>query len=75
MPKYNGIIFDFNGVLWWDTQLQEDSWIEFARTLRGTPFSKAEMDAHMHGIPNSQVLEFLTGRKLDSAEVAECIQQ
>jgi HAD superfamily hydrolase (TIGR01549 family) len=69
MQRFNGIIFDFNGVLWWDTALQEQSWQAYARQLRGAPFTKDEMDRHMHGRPNKEVLEYLTGRHLDVDEV------
>lgn len=33
-----GVIFDFNGVLLWDTRLQEEVWAQFAPT-RPTPAS------------------------------------
>lgn len=75
MQRFNGIIFDFNGVLWWDTALQEQSWQAYARQLRGAPFTKAEMDKHMHGRPNNEVLEYLTGRHLDADEVSRMTEE
>lgn len=65
-----GVIFDFNGVLLWDAQLQEEAWAQFARTLRPEPFGLEEMRVHMHGRPNRSVLEHLTGRTLTQEEVA-----
>ena len=37
-----GIIFDFNGTLYWDSQLHYDAWIEYSKILRGTSFTKEE---------------------------------
>lgn len=68
---FHGVIFDFNGVLLWDSHLQEAAWARFARTLRSAPFTPAEMRVHMHGRPNRYVLEYLTGTVLRQEEIAE----
>ena len=39
MAQYKGIIFDFNGTLYWDSPKHKEAWVEFSRRLRGTPFS------------------------------------
>lgn len=67
---FQGVIFDFNGVLLWDTHLQEAAWARFAQTLRATTFSPEEMLVHMHGRTNRYVLEYLTQQRLASEEVA-----
>jgi len=71
---YKGMIFDFNGVLWWDTALQEQAWKVYSAKLRGTPFSDEEMSIHVHGRINKYTLEFLTGRSLESQELHNLIQ-
>lgn len=71
MSRFQGIIFDFNGVLWWDSPLQERSWREFSATVRGTPFSDEEIAIHVHGRNNRHTLEYLTGRALSAGEVAQ----
>ena len=43
IEQYVGLIFDFNGVLWWDNALQESSWRDWSAELRGTPLSDEEM--------------------------------
>ena len=58
-----GIIFDFNGTLFWDSQLHYDAWEEFSKILRGTPFSKEEMRDRMFGHTNSDIIEYAIGRK------------
>jgi beta-phosphoglucomutase-like phosphatase (HAD superfamily) len=72
---YHGIIFDFNGVLWWDRHLQEAAWSRYARQLRGDPFTAAEMAEQMHGRANGAVLQYLAGRALSPAEVARMTQE
>ena len=41
--KYKGIIFDFNGVLLWDSHLHEKAWGDFSKILRGHPLSSEEI--------------------------------
>lgn len=63
------IIFDFNGVLLWDTAIHEQVWKEFAASLRSAPLSEAEIAEHMHGRTNQHLLEYLLGRTLDASEI------
>ncbi len=62
--KYKGLIFDFNGVLWWDTEIQELAWQETAKNLRGQEFSREELKEHLHGRNNKYTLEYLLGKKI-----------
>jgi beta-phosphoglucomutase-like phosphatase (HAD superfamily) len=64
-----GVIFDFNGVLWWDGHLQDRAWGEFSARLRGVPLSPEEMAVHVHGRSNRHTLEYLLGRRLDEGEL------
>lgn len=73
--KLEGIIFDFNGVLWWDTHLQEIAWKRFSETIRGTPLSSEEIRTHVHGRNNRYTFEYLTGRSINGGELAQMIQQ
>lgn len=66
---YHALIFDFNGVLLWDTLLHEQVWKDFAARLRGTPLSDEEIAVHMHGRTNQHLLEYLLGRELGAAEI------
>lgn len=72
---YQGIIFDFNGVLLWDTVLQEQSWKEFSAWLRGYPLTDDEMRDHMHGRSNRDVQEYLTGKTLSPETVDELTER
>ena len=70
-----GIIFDFNGVLWWDHQLQEESWNEFAIALRGHPLSELEMTSQVHGRSNRNTISYLVGYKPNEQEMLDLINQ
>ena len=65
-----GIIFDFNGTLYWDSKLHYDAWREFSKFLRGTAFSDEEMRDKMFGHTNEDIIEYAIGKK-PSAEMVE----
>lgn len=58
-----GIIFDFNGTLYWDSQLHYDAWIEFSKKIRGYSFTKEEMRDKMFGHTNADIIEYAIGKK------------
>jgi beta-phosphoglucomutase-like phosphatase (HAD superfamily) len=72
--KYQGIIFDFNGVLFFDADFQAQSWQGIATELRGYEMTADELDTHMHGRPNSYVMSYLAGRTIVGRELADLIQ-
>ena len=73
--KFEGLIFDFNGVLLWDTHLQEVAWMQFSAEIRGTPFSYKETIVHVHGRNNQHTLEYLTGKPVVDDELERLTQQ
>jgi HAD superfamily hydrolase (TIGR01509 family) len=66
---FRGLIFDFNGVLWWDSHLQRAAWTAFAAQVRGSSLSDEELELHVHGRPNAYTLAYLLGRELAQDEV------
>ena len=72
--KFRGIIFDFNGVLFWDADLQIQSWQTVARQLRGYEMSQHELLHEMHGRQNGSVLGYLAGRAVVGPELKELVQ-
>lgn len=58
-----GIIFDFNGTLYWDSQLHYDAWREYSKILRGKEFSDEEMREKMFGHTNEDIIEYAIGKK------------
>ncbi len=65
-----GIIFDFNGTLFWDSQLHYDAWRMFSEKLRGYPFTDDEMRKYMFGRTNKDIITYCTG-KVPSDDVVE----
>lgn len=60
---YKGIIFDFNGTLFWDSELHMDAWRDYSKQLRGRPFSDDEMLKYMFGRTNEDIIAYATGKK------------
>jgi beta-phosphoglucomutase-like phosphatase (HAD superfamily) len=69
--SFKGIIFDFNGVLWWDGHLQEQAWRQFSTEIRGWPLSEEEYAVHVHGRNNQHTLEYLAGRSVHGGELEQ----
>ena len=61
--KYKGIIFDFNGTLLFDSEKHLEAWREYSRQLRGTAFTNEEMQAHMFGRTNEDIIAYAIGKK------------
>ncbi len=70
MDKYKGIIFDFNGTLFFDSEMHLEAWREFSAKLRGTPFSDEEMRHHMFGRTNHDIIKYAIGKE-PSPELVE----
>lgn len=66
MKDYKGIIFDFNGTLFFDSKMHYDAWKEFSAKLRGTPFSDKEMREHMFGRTNKDIIAYAIGKTPDN---------
>ncbi len=66
----NGIVFDFNGTLVFDTQAHEAAWHTLIPELRGSRFSEDELKAHVHGRTNREIFSYVLGRPLSEEEAA-----
>ena len=73
--QFHGIVFDFNGVLFFDADLQVKSWQVMALELRGREMTDDELARQMHGRPNAYVLRYLAGRELTGPELAGLIER
>lgn len=56
-------IFDFNGTLFFDSEMHLEAWREFSAKLRGTPFSDEEMRHHMFGRTNKDIIAYAIGHE------------
>jgi len=65
----SAVIFDFNGVLFWDTPLHEEAWRRIATHLRGFPLSNDEMMHHVHGRVNQDIFGYVLDRPISNGEL------
>ncbi len=65
--KNGGVIFDFNGTLFWDSEYLEISWNKYLETNNFT-LTKAEKNEYILGRNVKDTLEFLLKRKLSDEE-------
>ena len=72
MNKYKGIIFDFNGTLFLDSEKHMEGWRVFSKKLRGTAFTDEEMRDHMFGRTNEDIIAYAIGKKPDRELVEKC---
>ena len=63
MTLYKGIIFDFNGTLYWDSAKHKQAWREYSKKLRGTPFTDEEMIKYMFGRTNEQIISYAISKQ------------
>lgn len=66
-----GIIFDFNGTLFRDSQLHSEAWRRMALKLRGSELTDDELTQHIHGRINPAIIQYITGQTLDDQTVLE----
>lgn len=71
---YKGIIFDFNGTLFWDSEKHLEAWREFSKRLRPYPFTDEEMRDYMFGRTNEDIIAYLIGKK-PSKEMVDTLGQ
>ncbi len=63
MSNFKGIIFDFNGTLFFDSEKHLRAWRNFSKKLRGVPFSDEEMREHMFGRTNKDIISYAIGKE------------
>jgi beta-phosphoglucomutase-like phosphatase (HAD superfamily) len=71
--KFSGVIFDLNGVLFWDSQFHEQAWQQSASTLRGRPLLKDEFLETVHGRSNASIFSYLLGHPVSGVELQKLI--
>lgn len=70
-----GIIFDFNGTLFFDSQLHYEAWRIFSKKLRGKEFTDEEMRQNMFGRTNADIIEYAIGKKPDPTLVEQLAKE
>jgi beta-phosphoglucomutase len=71
---YKGVIFDFNGTLFWDTKLHNHAWDIFLEKHR-ILISDHEKNLRIHGKNNQDILKSLFNDSLSSDAIAVYIHE
>lgn len=69
-----GLIFDFNGTLFRDSDKHEQAWIDFAKKISNKDLSESDVIEHIHGRNNYETITYLLGQDIGrtkSEELAE----
>ena len=72
--KIQGVIFDFNGTLFWDTAYQNNSWEKFLE-IHNVILSPEEFKEYVHGRNGKDTLEYIFKRKISQAEANIMIEE
>ena len=67
--KYKGIIFDFNGTLFFDSKKHLEAWREFSHRLRWTAFTDDEMRKYMFGRTNEDIIAYAIQKRPTKEQV------
>ena len=67
--RYSGVIFDFNGTMFFDTEKNEAAWQAFAGQYCQRRITDDEFRQQAHGRTNQALLEYLFQRRFSPAEV------
>ena len=70
-----GVIFDFNGVLFWDNPLHEEAWRQYSARLRGHPLDDREMAEQVHGRVNRDIFAYVLGAPPADDHLARLIEE
>ena len=67
--RYSGMIFDFNGTLFWDSDKHERAWKTLSKNLRGSEFTDEELKKYVHGRTNKSIVEYVLGKTMDDESI------
>lgn len=74
MIKKGGVIFDFNGTLFWDSSYQESSWDAYLQN-HGIVLTMAQKREYIHGRNGKDTFEILFDKKLSDQEVHQYTEE
>lgn len=64
-----GVIFDFNGTLFFDSDKHVLAWGKISEEIRGRGIGDEELQAQFYGVPNNRAIEYLLQRECDEEEL------
>ena len=66
-----GVIFDFNGTLFFDSEKHVLAWGKMAEELRGFGIGVEEMQEHFYGVPNNRAIEYILQKECAEEELTK----
>ena len=72
--KFKGVIFDFNGTLFWDTKLHNKAWDLFLEKM-GIHLTDQEKNTKIHGKNNQDIFNIVFPGKLPGEEIQKFISE
>lgn len=66
--KFNSVIFDFNGTLFYDGDYHNQAWNRLSLEIRKKPITFDEMHSSIHGVPNIEAIENLLPNQFTQQE-------
>ncbi|MGM9630289.1 HAD family hydrolase [Butyricicoccus sp.] len=70
-----GVIFDFNGTLFDDSDKQEEAWLAFAQAVFDKTITEEEFKTFFHGRNTDFSVQYLAGHAIDRAQLARYVEQ
>lgn len=61
---FKGVIFDFNGTLFFDSDKHEKAWKKISMELRSYPVTDEEIATNIHGRTNKSIFNYLLQREI-----------
>lgn len=61
MSNLKGVIFDFNGTLFFDNDKHILAWNKISKEIRGRDITDEELHEKFNGTPNDQILRYMLG--------------
>ena len=69
MKGCKGVIFDFNGTLFFDNDKHIKAWNAVSMKLRNKEITEEELHEKFNGTPNDQIIRYMTDGKASEDEI------
>ncbi len=67
--KTKGVIFDFNGTLFFDNDKHIKAWGKISKLIRGVDISEEELAQRLNGVPNKEIIQYFMNGKATSEDI------
>lgn len=59
LMDYQGVIFDFNGTMFFDSRYHDEAWTRVSKELRGNAITRNEITNYVHGKNNDKIIQYI----------------